>query len=245
MDPRIHYANTSLIGNWYEDRLDESKIGKDPRTLRQGKVGETPIKMKRPVPDFYVTQCKGTFTKPSRVRPETTVSMVSMNTIRNHLLNDRTVPPRVYNAPLPRHGPDRDLKEFYTTHNSFYGGKHAADPVRRRENRSASGRREKISGMTSEDQAAVGTRGISGFKATGERLRVGPSWDPKDNTFVQRAWNYNREGSQYYTNDYTRAKNTPGMHFKGLGEKTPYDPTINYARRSDTIKHSTGIWTDI
>lgn len=243
MDPRIHYANTTLIGNWYEDRLDDSKVGKDPRTLRQGKNGETPIKMKRPVPDFYVTQNTISFQRPARSRPNTTVNMVSMNTVRNTLLTDRSVPPRVYNAPLPRHGPDRDFKEFFTTTHSQFGGKYAADPVRRREVNSAPAQ---IAGISSEClQSMVGRRGRKGAGATGEKLKVGNIYDPKDNTFVQRSWNYNRDGSRYFVDKFERPPEIPGVHLKGLGNSEVYSPNKNFKLCNDTIKHSTGIWADM
>mmetsp|Transcript_14628 Transcript_14628/g.20767 ORF Transcript_14628/g.20767 Transcript_14628/m.20767 type:complete len:243 (+) Transcript_14628:43-771(+) len=242
MDPRHHYTNQTLIGNWYEDRLDDSKVGHDPRKLRQGTVGETPIKMQRPVEGFYRTQCMQTYQRPKRLRPQSNVSIVNMNTVRNTLLQDRSVPPRVYNAPLPRHGPDRDIQEMYTTYHSTHGGKHAEDPKMRYECPPVY---NDTAGMSSKEISLVGSRGLKGASATGERLKHGPEWDPKELTFVQRSWNYNRDNSAYYTNDYIRPEHTRGVHLKGLGEGTEYRTGVKFTLNNDTIKHSTGIWADV
>lgn len=82
MGERLHYTNRTLVGNWYEDRLDSSKAPL-PELERTGKYRETPLKMNRPVNDMYTsTNAAEHGKKVQPVEPEP-IAFVSRETLQN------------------------------------------------------------------------------------------------------------------------------------------------------------------
>jgi len=234
------FANRTLVGNWYEDRLDTKKAEIDPVLARTGKFSETPIKMNGPVdPDMWKSTAKLEHSRFEKPPPADDKKMVSLATIHHTI--DQTAAPGV----LPRHVPGHDARMFGTTTHTAYGGIHADDADMRVLPPAPS--TDRRAGKTSFEVAQVAKGVRSGF-AAGERPRVGDS-DPKEHSFVQRAWLYDRSATHHIarTRDPSEgvpAENIPGLALKGLGTQSirPRDKE-HFPLGNDSLKAETGIWS--
>merc|ERR1740117_2719471 len=112
-----------FFGNWYEDRLDMSRVGKDPRLCRTNAVTDTPIAMARPVDQPFTSLQRDSYRIPRRARPATDVAVCTNQTI-SYIYN------KEHPQCLPTHGPERTLRDLYTSSHSTYGGPNAADSAR-------------------------------------------------------------------------------------------------------------------
>lgn len=243
-DVRSQYCNTTMIGNWYEDRLDTSKVDVDPRLLRTNNVTETPIKMARKVENPYTSLQRDSYQMPRRLRPETEVAICTTSTIAYTYGKEPA-----YGLPL--HGPDRTLRELATTNHSEHGGPYASDPSRRPRSSGAltqSGSEMMAAGVISTGRKLPKAHPGPQYTAVGENLSLDPRADPKANTSVQRSWRYTTEHQVYRQDfsdksDYTQ--NLPGLGFKGVGIEHPRSTGINHAlgRPNDALSDKTGIWS--
>ena len=94
------------------------------------------------------------------------------------------------------------------------------------------------------------SQGAATFGATGERLRIAPSADPKEHTFVQRAWLYDRSVNNHFlaarTDKYAGLAAVPGAGLNigsGHGFGVPQEGRTSFARRSAAWKDPTGVWS--
>lgn len=240
------YTNQTLIGNWSEDRLDKDKALVDARFLRTATMSKPPIKMGPDDPNMFRTVSKE-YTKPPRPRPDTTVSMCTIQTI-GYTLDHPTA------LSMPHHTDAHDERQLYTTHNTVYGGPHSADE----RTRTAPLDKSAVFGSGVDAPRA----GINGWdrrqkapersidRAVGERLNVGTDVDPKSHTFVQRSWRASSESAMYGTRSVEKygdwSENVPGHGIKGLGVVSNKQPEVqnNALRRTNDALHiEQGIWS--
>lgn len=92
-----------------------------------------------------------------------------------------------------------------------------------------------------------GSKGKRTSGATGERLRIDPGHDPKNHTFIQKAYLYDRAHLQYYlreptTNEQQEPKNLDGL-WKGLGEQRRVG-NVAKGKRNDALRDEVGIWNE-
>lgn len=241
-DPRTSYMNQTLIGNWYEDRLDDAKVGIDPRRLRTGGAGETPIKMRVPrisTDDFYRSSNMEAYTEPPRQRPVPSYNLINRSTLR-HTMTDRSVPDQGWTSTIPKHDDNRNLRLLHTTNHSTYGGPYAEKAEQRAFHETLTRRRG-----TPDTVAGTGgirpPRGMKGFGATGEQLKIEPQMV---NTFVQRSWLYNRELNPQFANALAQEpEDFDERQIAGLklGRSSEIGMR-NFGRNGGTLKADTGIW---
>jgi len=237
------YTNQTLIANWYEDRLDNSKLGKDAKLHRTNNVADTPIK----TPGYtnsYRSLAKDSYRAPPKVRPETFVPICNSDTI-DYVLQHPVA------TTMPRHGPERERRDLTTTSHVTYGGPYSQNSARKPTSELA---------RTGNEMMAAGMRSIQkpprsrgGASAVGEDLNIASDRDPKGNTYVQRSWRYNTDVDQIHqqgdfkdTTDFSRS--IPGLGLNGLGVRTGTESIstggTNFAirRRNDAYSDSKGIW---
>lgn len=246
-DVRSHYSNVTLNGNWYEDRLDVSRLGKDPRLLRTNNVSEAPIKMSRPVDRPNVTIAMESYRIPGRQRKDIAVQQINKDTV-SYVYNKQPA------ENLPRHGPDRDLRELKCTSHVSYGGPYASNSGRRPPRSApqliASGNDMLAAGVPTFKHVKPQRHGPWESRAIAEKLHVnamGMPVDPKDDNFCQSSWRYNRHGNAVYGRDWTDTtdpqNNLPGLGFRDLGIDRPTVRRANLARPNDALNDRTGIWS--
>jgi len=253
-----------VLGNWYEDRLDHNRAPL-PELERTGKYRPTPIKMDRFIPNFYETTSSSAhppFTP--AVIPTSTHFLTTANLSTAARLTQEKeekeegeqgkpsvnrLPSRGFGSLLPRHGPEFGQRYNTTTTHSMYGGRDQDQTTERikfdplatsqtitsdEENLTRSGRLRR--GVGSSDF----------LRATGERLRLDPGYDPKMHTFVQKAYLYDRAHLQYYVRDpsvtQVEWKNFEGCSLKGLGEEQARN--VPKPKKNDTLRHNPGIWRE-
>jgi len=139
---RQHYKNSTLVGNWYEDRLDNTKAY-NPELQRTGKYGQTPLEMANPVPDRFLSisasshcleSSSGSLSAailnpPDRYlansnNPYSFVNHKTINNISATRVIAEGVPAGGFGAVLPRHPPDHFTRQLKTTTHSAFGGKY-------------------------------------------------------------------------------------------------------------------------
>jgi hypothetical protein len=179
------YKDHTLIGNWYEERLDEKRA--HPTMVRTSLYNETPVEVQE-ASDRFISQASRTHSRQAPLPKIPDYSFVNMSTIK-HVMNARA-PER----PIPSHDRTREMREYTTTSHSYHGGRDAADPSRRvipeRKLSNINGYQETSGKGTSYLDKRICSRRMG--IATDEHIRVGQS-DPKEHTFVQRSWQYNRD----------------------------------------------------
>lgn len=219
-------------------------MGVDPRLLRTNNTSEAPIKMSRQVDRPHVTMSMHTYTQPRPLRQDTNVAMCTENTIAYILSKEPA-------STLPRHGPDRDLRELTTTTHTVYGGPFETNYGRCKPRTAPERRLSGLQRTSSELQqtgAAVTARRGWPERAVGEKLMASVEIDPKQHTFMQRSWRYSREQDAVYghNTDWSRVgkDNMPGLALRGLGEDQSMQiRRRNPARLNDALSDKTGVWS--
>jgi len=182
------------------------------------------------------------------------------------IYNQTSVPNAAdYSNPAPTHDQNRDHRELYTTMHSSYGGAYASDQQKReklpppgqRTRKGGLGESEGTGSKMSEAPAGAKTHqlgkeggGVKIFGATGEVMKVGPQFDPKEHTFIQRSWDYNQDSKKHTQSAKALSNgggpNIEGRQLRGLGVSNDAVPQLRgrqtFARKNDTIKQDLGIW---
>lgn len=231
------YENVTLVGNWYEDRHDTTKH-LNPPLNRTGQMSETPIKMTRPVDDPFRSVSHSTYTAPQRYVAPPSPTMVTFETLR-HTANITQADHEA--AGLPKHGPERDLRILSTTTHSAHGGKHADRP----EMRVVPEAQPTVPAGKTTQEVMANKSGVRSGRATGEKLKL-ETPDAKEHSFIQRAWQYDREPHKHYLAEQAAppAENVPGTSLKGLGESALLSPSKrSFAKRNDALRDDTGVWS--
>jgi len=210
MGDRVHYKNATLVGNWYEDRLDKSKPPM-PELERTGKYRETPLKMVETTPDMYVStshaQHRGG--RPLKAAPQPQLlTQSNMFESLEHRTPPKMLPKKGFGAVLPTHDPEEQRRRWYTATHSSYGGQYAEEETMRIPPLKTTEEKKKIDVSVTVSHAQAGQTpgglpaaiggsdlvdkkkggGIRTAGATDERLQLHDDVDPKCHTFVQRSW---------------------------------------------------------
>jgi hypothetical protein len=267
---RLHYTNKTLVGNWYEDRLDHSRAPL-PELERTGQYRPTPIKMSRPIPNFYETTSSSahtSFDTPILPTPLHFLTVKNLSTADRltkeieekeegeevkKVKTQNRAHDRGFGSLLPRHDDEFGFRSNTTTTHSVYGGRDQDQTTERihfhnsrliQTNTLDGDGKGKILNSTDKIQRGVGSTDV--LRATGERLCLDAGHDPKTHTFIQKAYLYDRSHLQYYLRDPSATqvewKNVDGCSLKGLGEQ--HARNVPKPKRNDTIRQNTGIWKE-
>lgn len=229
------YTNKSLIGNWFEDRQDTDQYDIPEPLLRTVHAARTPLVMPQPVDRPYESVHGVTYKRPVRQKAPN-------YTMHDKFTADRVLERRarvqpVWEGPVAPYE-SRNSRSLTTTsqvmqdhvfnETNIKGGSFHTTGVRARGPYSdAPTRPRRPSDFQVRDPAGVPMCGAEQMK-----LR---ETDPKEHTFVQRSWQYNRDLNQQhegYANQRTgsgqgarrttRPFTAPTSTANPLGRKEPW-----------------------
>lgn len=245
---RLQYNNKALVGNWYEDRLDQSHAP-IPELERTGKYRITPLKMIETTPDTYLSHTHDihrSIQQVPEVQEPKFINKTNLHLTQQPRPLPETLPASGFGAALPKHVKGHNHHYLHTTSHSTYGGVYADSPEKRLD------RTLPLDPAVpaGKDLNKSSSGGIRCGGATDERLHLAGA-DPKRHTFIQRTW-WNADlhslETQYCRdrkNNTVNGGNIDGLCLKGLGEGKG-NPLPHEVRRKNngTIRRDQGIWAE-
>lgn len=124
------FVDKTLVGNWYESRLDSDRAAcTEERLLRTGTVGKPPIAGGGAItPDMYVSENSRTYTERAKLRPDADVTMLTKESAIKAMLNTSAPVNPGYPTEFPVMEDSLTAREFVSTAHAAHGGKYATNP---------------------------------------------------------------------------------------------------------------------
>jgi hypothetical protein len=186
---------------------------------------------------MYKTTSQLAYTVGKKLPKKKDYTMITSESMKRYMNNGRILA-KEYGSVLPYHGEDRDLRMLTTSNHSEFGGKYA-DSHHKKTAHNDSTLEQHEHGFGSRVDKG---RNMKTYGATGERLKKGLDEDPKNHTFVQRSWLYDRSSySQYKPATQKTAKEPVENVSLVLGPKSKKKTGFHRVKMSTAS--ADGIWS--